>query len=472
MTSDLKPYPKMKDPGVEWMGEVPEHWEVKPTLGVFRPSCKRNTGMKENTVLSLSYGRIIVKPPEKLHGLVPESFETYQIVNPGDIILRTTDLQNDHNSLRVGQVITCGIITSAYLCLKTLKGILPDYGYHLLNVWDITKGIYGYGSGLRQNLDFVHFRRMPAPIPPLPEQTAIVRYLDYMDRRIRRLIRAKRKLITLLNEQKQVIIHHAVTRGLDPNVPLKDSGVEWLGMVPEHWEVVRIKQATHILRGKFTHRPRNDPSMYDGPYPFIQTGEVARALKSITKFRQTLNERGLNVSKMFPAGTLVMTIAANIGDVAVLDFEACFPDSIVGFLPKNDVERDYLYFMFRAMRPELLKEAPVNTQGNLNIDRVGSRKIVLPPHIEQNQIIESIESATSTLDTTITRAQREIDLLTEYRTRLIADVVTGKVDVREVAAGLPEVDPLAVVDEVEEALNEVDEELLDDGDAVEAEVEP
>jgi hypothetical protein len=122
--------------------------------------------MKEKTVLSLSYGRIIIKPAEKLHGLVPESFETYQIVNPGDIILRTTDLQNDHTSLRVGMVRDRGIITSAYLALKVSTEVSPDFGFQLLNVWDTSKAIYGYGSGLRQNLDFSHFKRMPVAVPP------------------------------------------------------------------------------------------------------------------------------------------------------------------------------------------------------------------------------------------------------------------------------------------------------------------
>ena len=160
----------------------------------------------------------------------------------------------------------------------------------------------------------------------------MVRFLDHADRRIRRYIRAKEKLIALLEEQKQAIIHQAVTGRIDvrtdqPYPAYKSSGVEWLGDVPAFWDVLRVKQVAQILRGKFTHRPRNDPSLYDGAYPFIQTGEVARAEKAITNYRQTLNDRGLAVSQMFPAGTLVMTIAANIGDVAVLDFEACFPDS-------------------------------------------------------------------------------------------------------------------------------------------------
>jgi type I restriction enzyme S subunit len=436
--SALKPYPVYKDSGVPWLGEVPEHWGVLPALAAYRPRRVKNTGLVETTVLSLSYGRIILKPLERLHGLVPESFETYQIVDPGNIVVRTTDLQNDQTSLRIGHSQHRGIITSAYLCLETTAEISHDFGYQLLNAYDLLKVIYGFGSGLRQNLDFNDIKRMPVLVPPHPEQAAIVRFLDHADRWMRRYIRAKQKLIKLLEEQKQAIIHRAVTRGLDPSVRLKPSGVEWLGEVPEHWEVRRVKQVSRILRGKFTHRPRNDPSLYDGPYPFIQTGDVSRAEKSISEYTQTLNERGLAVSKMFPAGTLVMTIAANIGDVAVLDFEACFPDSVVGFVPRPGVERDYLYYVFRAMKLELLREAPVNTQGNLNIDRIGSRTIVVPQLSEQKAIVEQIEEVTLGLNTTINRARREILLLREYRTRLIADVVTGKLDVREAAAQLPD----------------------------------
>ena len=281
-------------------------------------------------------------------------------------------------------------------------------------------------------------KRLSIALPPLPEQRAIVRYLDHVDERIRRYVSAKERLIALLEEERQAVIHRAVTRGLDPNVRLKPSGVEWLGDVPENWEVRRLSQVSRILRGKFTHRPRNDPSLYDGPYPFIQTGDIAGASKLIIGYGQTLNERGLAVSTMFPKGTLVMTIAANIGDVAILDFDACFPDSVVGFVPSKKLHRDHLYYLFRAMKQEFLREAPVNTQGNLNVERIGSQKIALAPIPEQTAIVEHLDKATAAIDAAISRARRQIELLREYRTRLIADVVTGKLDVRQTTANLPD----------------------------------
>jgi len=210
MSLRLKPYSEYKDSGAASLGQVPGHWEIGPGFAAFREKRVKNSGMQEKTVLSLSYGRIVVKPPEKLHGLVPESFETYQIAEPGDIIIRATDLQNDHTSLRVGLVRNHGIITSAYLCFRTPGKLSSDYGYLLLHAFDLMKVFYGMGSGLRQNLDFRDFKRMIILVPPPAEQVSIVRFVDWANMRLERAIRVKRKIITLLGEQRQAIIYHAV----------------------------------------------------------------------------------------------------------------------------------------------------------------------------------------------------------------------------------------------------------------------
>lgn len=271
MISELKPYPTNKASGVPWLGTVPEHWKTLPALAVYCPRQVKNIGLIEKTVLSLSYGRIVVKPPEKLRGLVPESFETYQIVDPGNIIVRTTDLQNDQTSLRIGQAKDRGIITSAYMCLEAKSLVSSEFAYQYLNAYDILKIIYGYGSGLRQNLDFSDIKRMPVLVPPLPEQAVIVRFLDHADRKIRRYVRAKQKLIKLLEEQKQAIIHRAVTRGLDPNVRLKPSGVEWLGDVPDHWRIVALK---HVLKRLVDCEHKTAPAVEQSGYRVIRTTAV------------------------------------------------------------------------------------------------------------------------------------------------------------------------------------------------------
>ncbi|MBL8889138.1 MAG: restriction endonuclease subunit S [Planctomycetaceae bacterium] len=463
MIDDLKPYAEYKESGVSWLGKVPVHWGMPPGFAAFREKCVKNIGMQEDTVLSLSYGRIVVKPKDKLHGLVPESFETYQIVTPGDIIVRSTDLQNDWNSMRVGLVRDRGIITSAYLCFQVISPLSPEYAHALLHTFDLMKVFYGLGSGLRQNLSFIDFKRMLILTPPPDEQAAIVKFLDYANGKIERAIRAKRKLIGLLNEQKQAIIHRAVTRGLDPNVTLKPSGIPWLGDVPEHWETARLGQWVQIERGKFTHRPRNDPRFYGGKYPFIQTGDISAAHKYIEQHSQTLNERGLLVSKIFKAGTLAMIITgAKTGHVAILNFDACFPDSAVALIPKGTkVRSNFLYYMSIQLKSELDRIAITSTQENLNLQRLRSQWTIWPP-VEEQAFIESwLDDELSSINLIEAKVAREIILLREYRTTLTAEVVTGKLDVREAAKRLPDQadEPLPADDSLEDLDDEIVEEI-------------
>jgi type I restriction enzyme S subunit len=434
MIADLKPYAEYKESGLPWLGEVPSHWTVLPAFGVFKPNKARNIGMKEKTVLSLSYGRIVIKPAEKLHGLVPESFETYQIVDPGDIVLRTTDLQNDHTSLRVGMVRDRGIITSAYLALRALPGVNPDYGFQFLNVWDSSKAIYGYGSGLRQSLDFSHFKRMPIPIPPPEEQAAIVRFLDWANGRLERTIRAKRKVIALLNEQKQAIIHRAVTRGLDPSVPLKPSGIPWLGDIPAHWD---------IRRAKYLFREVDERSK-DGSEELLSvshlTGITPRSQKNITMFKAS----SYVAHKVCQPGDLVVnTMWAWMGALGVSTHTGIISPAYAVYRPLNHncIVGTYMDNVLRA-KPYLSNIICRSTglrasRLRLYPDEFFRLEIIQPPHDEQLEIVASIQVETADLDTAISRLEREIVLLREYRTRLVADVVTGKLDVREAPSRLP-----------------------------------
>src|SRR5690554_2979293 len=227
-------YPAYKDSGVEWMGVIPEHWEIYPGLKFIAENKSKNTGMIRNTVLSLSYGKIRVKQDDELTGLVPESFETYQLVNKGDLIFRPTDLQNDKVSLRSAYSEYDGIITNAYLNLKFRQIADSKFFHYFFRAIDNNKIIYGLGSGLRQNISYLDFRRFLFPFPPLPEQTAIAAFLDDKTAKIDRAIAQKEKMITLLKERKQIIIQNAVTKGLDPNAKMKDSGVEWIEIGRAH----------------------------------------------------------------------------------------------------------------------------------------------------------------------------------------------------------------------------------------------
>ena len=211
VTRGIRPNLKLKDSGVEWIGKIPEHWEMLPGFMVYKENKTKNIGMKEDTVLSLSYGNIIIKPKEKLVGLVPESFETYQIVKPGDVIIRCMDLQNDQTSLRTGIAFNTGIITSAYLNLIIINNNISEYVYNFLHSLDITKVIYKFGSGLRQNLSYEDFKRLQIPVPPINEQQEIVDHIVNIKNKIENAISLKEKEIDKLKEYKISLVNSVVT---------------------------------------------------------------------------------------------------------------------------------------------------------------------------------------------------------------------------------------------------------------------
>ena len=445
MIADLGPYAGYKESGLPWLGRVPEHWEVRPAFGAFVPNHERNHGMKEKTVLSLSYGRIVIKPAEKLHGLVPESFETYQIVNPGDIVLRTTDLQNDHTSLRVGMVRDRGIITSAYLALRANPGVIPAFAFQFLHVWDTSKAIYGYGSGLRQNLDFSHFKRMPVALPPPAEQAAIVRFLDWANGRLEQAIRAKRKVIALLNEQKQAIIHRAVTRGLDPSVPLKPSGIPWLGDIPQHWEALQVRRVVSFV----TSGSRGWANYYsDDGLIFLQSGNLGRSmslnLSYVQHVRPPEGSEGER-TRVQKSDVLVCITGALTGNVAIVDQDlpvAAFVNQHVALVrPKQRmVEPRFLAYVLHSEvgRTQFKTNEYGGTKQGLGLGDVKSVFIPVPLFAQQRAICAELDVEVARFQEATSRLEREIDLLREYRTRLVADVVTGKLDVREAAARLPD----------------------------------
>ena len=450
MIHHLGPYPTMKDSGMPWLGEVPEHWMVRRIKTLFRERDDRSSD-GAGLLLSLTRARGLLPQSEASNRLASaDDLSKYKVCRPSDLVMNR--MQAWSGMFAVSPLE--GLVGPDYSVFEAIEPCGAKYFEHLFKtpgaVDQFVQASKGIGSGFNR-LYTPDFGAIPIVVPPYCEQIAIIRFLGHADRRIRRYIQAKQKLIKLLEEQQQAITHEAVTGQINvrtgrPYPAYRSSDVRWLGTVPAHWEVMRVKQVSRVLRGAFTHRPRNDPFLYDGPYPFIQTSEVAGAKKKILTYRQTLNERGLAASRKFPAGTLVMTIAANIGSVVVLDFDACFPDSVVGFVPRKRIERDFLYYVFRTMKTELLREAPVNTQGNLNVDRVGSQSIPIPSCDEQQAIVRQIETTTVRLDAAIRHIECGVDLLREFRTRLIADAVAGKLDVRDVAAGLPEIDPLATDD--------------------------
>ena len=447
----MKPYPDYKDSGVSWMGEIPSNWDIKPGLFGFSEKRVKNTGMVENTVLSLSYGRIVIKPPEKLHGLVPESFETYQIVNPGDIIIRSTDLQNDWHSLRVGLVEDRGIITSAYICLKTSHRMLPAYAHLLLHSYDLMKIFYGMGSGLRQNLDWSDFKRLPILIPQTDEQKIIVSYIKATNKKISRFIRSKRRMIEVLTEQKRAIINNAVTTGINRNVKLKPSGVDYLDEIPEHWQVRPLKHWVKINEQALPES--TDP---DYAFDYIDIGSVSTGyLINNPEHMQFRNAPSRARRILRDGDTIISTVRTYLRAIYFVDGAPQNLIASTGFAvltPQKGVYPKFLGFVIQSN--SFIDKVTACSVGvaypAIAETRLAAFPLAMPGNIEEQQAIAKlIETDSASIDTAVTKALKEIDLIQEYRTRLTSDVVTGKIDVRDIL-----IEPIG---ELEEEIEEIAE---------------
>lgn len=423
-------YEKHIESGVEWLGDIPEHWALRRLGSILNPVSSKNHPNELLLSITREKGVIVrdVENEDENHNYIPDDLTGYKLLKEGQFGMNK--MKAWQGSYGISSFT--GIVSPAYYTFEFTKEIAPRF-FHIAIRSKLYVSFFGKASdGVRigqWDLSKDRMKRIPLAIPPLSEQTAIAQFLDDKTTKIDEAIGIKQQQINLLKERKQILIHKAVTRGLNPNVQLKDSGVEWIGEIPEHWEVKKLKYSTRIFRGKFTHRPRNDERMYDGEYPFFQTGDVARAGKFLSVYKQTLNENGLRVSTLFPKGTIVITIAANIGDISILDVDACFPDSIVGFEPNVFVEKDFLYNSLLVMKEQFMSSTIKNTQMNLNVDRIGSNSIVIPSVSEQKEISAYIETASQKIETAISLKQQEIAKLKEYKSSLINSVVTGKVKV-------------------------------------------
>jgi type I restriction enzyme S subunit len=428
-----KAYSEYKDSGIEWVGGVPSEWQVKPLFGVAATESVKNGDGAEANVLSLSYGNIIKRDVEDNFGLLPESFNTYQLVKPGEIVLRLTDLQNDKRSLRVGQAKENGIITSAYLKLIAKRNQLNDsFLYRLLHSYDTTKVFYGMGGGLRQSMKFEEMRRLPVLVPSLAEQEKIANFLDHETAKIDTLIEKQQQLIQLLKEKRQAVISHAVTKGLDPDVPMRNSGVEWLGEVPAHWEISKFGYISMIVRGG-SPRPSGDPALFNGDYsPWVTVAEITKDNEIyLVETESFLTKKGSEQCRVFASDTLLLSNSgATLGVPKILKIDANANDGVVGF-ENLSLCLEFAYFYLSSLTEDLRQRIKQGSgQPNLNTDIVKNIPVPIPPEHEVLEIVTSVNNIRNKYSMLINKAARGIELLNERRTALISAAVTGKIDVR------------------------------------------
>jgi len=402
----LEGYKDYKETNYDWLPQIPSHWKWV----YLSQSCKeqkiKNNENKISQVLSLSYGNIIRKKDIN-SGLVPKEYSGYQIVNKGNIILRLTDLQNDHTSLRTGLVKEEGIITSAYTCLKPEEN--SAYLQYLLHSYDTLKVFYGMGGGVRQSIGFKEICNMNVPIPPRSEQDQIVRYLDWKISMIIKYIDAKKKQIELLKEQKRTLINRAITKGIDSYVSLKDSGIDWLGKIPKHWEVRKLRTLLLIKSGNaLTNIQISD----NDKYPVFGGGKQIGFYKNYN-----VDARNLIIGR----------VGANCGYVTNIYYNSWATDNALIVTPK--INKEYLFYLL--YNADLNKLNHANAQPLITGTQVLSTGVIYTSQInEQKEIVTFLDEKCKTINEIIIQTYNEIDLLQEYQTRLISDVVTGKVNVQ------------------------------------------
>ena len=436
----MKRYESYKDSGVKWLGEIPGHWEGYKLKYLFRLNKIKNVGNKCNTILSLSYGKIIIKK-DLNEGLTPESYESYQLLNKGDIVIRSTDLQNDHTSLRTGLVKSDGAITSAYIGLKNLNVNLYDsrYYHYFLHDWDITKAIYNEGKGLRQSLNWDDIKNMLLPVLDINEQTAIANYLDSVTSKIDEAISQQQKMIDLLNERKQIIIQNAVTKGLDPNAKMKDSGVEWIGEIPENWRLNRFKNLFKTRSGiTFTKK-----QIVEYGESVISYGQIhskdnygSRVNPELIRFIPKKLTKNKGKAKVVEGDFLFADTSEDFEGCGNNVYIDCKTPIYAGYhtilAKKNNNEvGQYLAYLFASRNWRGQVRSLVNGVKVYSITQtiLKSVYVVLPPIEEQLSIAEYLNVKVGNIDKKIKSIENYISLLQERKQIIINDVVTGKVKV-------------------------------------------
>ena len=434
-TTALQPYPAYKDSGVEWLGEVPEHWEVRRLKNI----CRLNYGDSLGSNIR-SDGDIAVFGSNGQIGW----HDAANAEAPCLVVGRKGSFGKVNYAADPVFAIDTTFFVDERSSTADIRWLY--YGLAWLRLDEVTKDSAVPGLD-RQD---AYTRRLA--MPPRSEQTAIARFLDHADRRIRRYIRAKGRLIELLEEQKQASIHQAVTGQIDvrtgqPYPAYKDSGVEWLGEMPEHWEVVALKR---VLDRLVDCEHKTAPAVDESEYRVVRTTAVRGGKLRWEGTYCTSEQTFLDWTKRCKPepGDVIFTREAPVGEACVVPAgtQVCLGQRTVLMRPmRGEYDPEFLVHMIYGGPPRnhVRLATQGTTVGHFNMEDIGALRVFKPPLSEQRTLVREIARQTRELDLAVAGTERQVGLLDEYRTRLVADVVTGKLDVREAAARLPEVAPIA-----------------------------
>jgi type I restriction enzyme S subunit len=426
----MKKYDTYKPSGVEWIGEIPEHWEEKKFKHIF--SEKKKTTNVDLPCGSISFAKVVYKDDEK----VPESTKrSYQVLSKGDFLINPLNLNYDLVSLRIALSDKDVVVSSGYIILNNNLKLNKNYFKWLLHIFDVVY-MKTLGSGVRQTLSFTHIANCELVFPPIEEQNKMAEFLENKTTKIDQAIAIKQKQIELLKERRQIVIHKAVTRGLNENVKLKDSGVEWIGQIPEHWEVVKIKQCSEKISKGTTPSTEGREILHEGEIRFLKSENIFEGF--ITKkpifFIDRKTDFIMKRSSLKLNDVLFVIAGASLGKVAVLtnEFLPANTNQAVSFIRPNYKIQPYFlsnFLVSNTIKELTWLEAVQSAQPNLSMESLGNFPITLPSIEEQKEIVEFIETATTAIATAISLKEQEIEKLKEYKMSLIDGVVTGKVKV-------------------------------------------
>ena len=434
--SEITTYEKMKDSGIEWIGSGPSHWRVHTLYQLVTQVKEKNSNLQEKNLLSLSYGKIKRKDIDSPDGLLPASFDGYNIIEDGDIVLRLTDLQNDHTSLRVGLATERGIITSAYTTLRPIDTSNSKYLFYLLHAFDLKKGFYGMGSGVRQGLNYAEVKELRIVLPSQDEQDAIASFLDNQCGQIDSIIEEAKSSIAEYKKLREAVIFEAVTRGIKHREKTKNSGIKWIGEISESFSITRMRYiVSEYKAGPFGSSLITEKLNNQGNILVYTPEHIATQRTDLKNNLYLPEERRKEMAQFFVhPGNIVFPIVGSLGRAMLITDN--MPEGIINQrlakfkLDESKIDTEYFLWMF-ARSSFYAQFIEVNCRGsfivNLTKTIVYDMPVVLPNTLEeQRQISAYLKRKCGLIDELIKQKQSLVKELADYRNSLISETVTGK----------------------------------------------